>query len=189
MGQTRRQLGSLRYILSAVAYDRLAESIRLICGGPVAGAERLTRRRRFLPVAVDVDDDIAVTVFLRRAHGGAEWETHVLTRGASGWSLLGGGGSGIEGLDVLMHCPPLEPDHVLQEHGSGGVADGPTWIQYAQLCASSTVDRVMVDRRREMRPPPHRRLAIVWRGRQRIQVAALNDGGQQLETFHVGGRN
>lgn len=72
-----------------MAYDRLAESVRLINRGPVAGAEALSRRRRFLPVAVDVDGDVAVTVFLRRAHGGAEWEQHVLAESGAQWFLLG----------------------------------------------------------------------------------------------------
>ena len=88
-----------------MSYAALPESLRLIAGAPVAGAERLTRRRHFLPVAVDVDDDIAVTVFLRRTHGGAEWQSHVLLRTRGEWQLLGGGGLGPDDLDVLTRVP------------------------------------------------------------------------------------
>lgn len=169
-----------------MTYDRLAESIRLIDGGPLAGAEALTRRRRFLPVAVDVDGDIAVTVFLRRAHGGAEWEQHVLIACESRWSLLGGGGSGLEELDVLTHPVPVAAGHFLQEDGSGGVATDSGWIQYALLFSGPKVNLVLVDRRREIRPPQHGRMAIVWRGHQRVSVTALDHRGQELETLRLG---
>lgn len=175
-----------RYIIPVVAYDRLAESIRLINGGPVVGAEKLTRRRRFLPVAVDVDGDIAVTVFLRRTHGGAEWEEHVLAATGSRWSVLGGGGSGLEELDVLTHPAPVGAGHFLQEDGSGGVAADSGWIQYARLCSDPRVSLVLVDRRREIRPPQHGRMVIVWRGHQRVSATAVDRGGQGLETLRLG---
>lgn len=79
-------------------------------------------------VSVDVDGDVAVTVFLRRAHGGAEWEEHVLTGSGSRWSLLEGGGGGHEELDVLTHPAPVDGGHFIQEDGGGGVAAGHGWI-------------------------------------------------------------
>jgi hypothetical protein len=42
-----------------MAYDILAESRRLIIEGPPAQQVRLSRRRRFAALAVDVDGDIA----------------------------------------------------------------------------------------------------------------------------------
>ena len=165
---------------SFMAYDRLAESIRLINGGPVAGAEALSRRRRVLPVAVDVDGDIAVTVFLRRAHGGAEWEEHVLTGGESRWFLLGGGSCGLEQLDVLTRPAPVDDGHFIQEDGGGGVAAGNDWIQHAQLCTDPAVDRVLVDHGRVIRTPRHGRVAIVWRGNRPISVTASDRSSSDI---------
>jgi hypothetical protein len=44
-----------------VAYDPLLESARLIDSGLPAMPLRISRRRRFIPLAVDVDDDVAAT--------------------------------------------------------------------------------------------------------------------------------
>lgn len=170
-----------------MAYDPLEESIRLINGEPVAGAEKLTRRRRFLPVAVDVDGDIAVTMFLRRAHGGAAWEQHVLRATKSRWSVLGGAGSGLEELDVLTHPAPVGAGHFLQEDGSGGAAAASAWIQYALLRCDPRVALVLVDHRRELSRPQHGRMVIVWSGRRGVAVTALGHRGQELESLLLGG--
>src|SRR3954454_534314 len=77
----------------AMSYDALAESLRLLDGAPPAQVARLSRRVRFLPLAVDRDGDVAATCFLRRGVSGAALlDTHLLERTADRWRLLGGGG-------------------------------------------------------------------------------------------------
>jgi hypothetical protein len=49
-----------------LVYDALAESVRLLEGAPPASEARLSRRVRHLPLALDRDDDVAATMFLRR---------------------------------------------------------------------------------------------------------------------------
>ena len=52
-----------------VDYDASAESLRLIESRQVEPVLRLSRRRRSAPMAVDVADDVAVTMFARRGVG------------------------------------------------------------------------------------------------------------------------
>src|SRR3712207_1497735 len=80
---------SLRWL---VAYDRLAESIRLIEHGVPEAPARLSRRRRFAPLAVDVDGDVAASLFVVRGAGHFRQEAHVLVRRSGTWTMLGGGG-------------------------------------------------------------------------------------------------
>lgn len=168
-----------------MTYDQLVESLHLIDGGPVAGPVALSRRRRFLPVAADVNGDVAVTVFLRRAHGGAEWEEHVLARTGTRWSLLGGGGGGGEELDVLLRPAPLREGHFVESNSGGGCRAGRRWVAYALINVVPAVDRVLVEDDRQIRPPSHGRLAIVWTGNRPISITALDQHGQALETLRV----
>jgi len=84
--------------LDRVAYDVLEESRKLIAEGVPDITFRLTRRRRFLPVACDVDGAFAATLFLRRGVSGDPWmESWTLKYDAGAWVLLGGGaGNGNE---------------------------------------------------------------------------------------------
>src|SRR3954451_15064569 len=75
-----------------VAYEVKAESRRLIADGLPDRPVQLSRRRRFAPVAVDVDDDVACTLFVRRGVGCFWDETHLLVRDDNGWSYQGSGG-------------------------------------------------------------------------------------------------
>src|SRR3954451_19464968 len=75
-----------------VAYDVEAESRRLIADGLPDRPVQLSRRRRVAPVAVDVDDDVAGTWFIRRGVGCYWDEVHLLVRDDNGWSYKGGGG-------------------------------------------------------------------------------------------------
>ncbi len=176
-----------------MAYDRLAESLRLIDGGLVAGAEPLTRRRRWLPVAVDVDTDVAVTVFLRRAHGGAEWESQVLS-GVGGWHLLGGGAAGGDPLDVLTRIPTRdELGGYARSDGAGGVLEGRgrallragRWVNHAIIETTADVASIAVDGRRRITRPAHGRIAVVWSGHRRLRVDIAGRGGELLDTVRI----
>jgi hypothetical protein len=61
-----------------VSYDALTESVRLLEGAALPKDARLSRRVRFLPLAVDRDDDVAATWFLRRGVSGSCLEVHAL---------------------------------------------------------------------------------------------------------------
>jgi hypothetical protein len=178
-----------------VTYDALAESLRLIDGGPIAGSEPLTRRHRVLPVALDVDVDIAVTVFLRRAHGGAEWQNHLLSRGSEGWHLLGGGGWGFDDLDVLTRVrTSVELGGPARASGAGGVAvsrnDLPTsrarWLSYAMIDTTAAVDRVSLSGLRTVVRPVHGHIVVIWRGAERVSATVLGGSGQTLCTLQLG---
>lgn len=172
-----------------MTYDWFTESLRLIEGGEVAGAEPLTRRRRFLPVAVDVDDDIAVTVFLRRAHGGAEWENHTLSRTVDGWRLLGGGGSGPDDLDVLTHVITADELGGLARAGSAGASaispssrplSGARWVRYSIITTTEDVRSVVVPGGRVLDRPAHGHIAVVWRDTERLPVTIISRDRQPL---------
>jgi hypothetical protein len=76
-----------------VAYDALAESVALIQSRHLAPVRRLSRRRRFAAMAVDVAGDIAVTMFARRGVGCIWIDTHVIPLHEGQWTMLGGGGA------------------------------------------------------------------------------------------------
>lgn len=178
-----------------MAYDRLAESLRLIDGGPVAGAEPLTRRRRHLPVAVDVDGELAVTVFLRRAHGGAEWEFHALSKAAGQWRVLGGGGHGRDPLDVLTRVPTRDElgGYAQSDGAGGGVLEGwagtsarsERWMSYAIFMTTVDVAGVSIEGRRTIARPAHGRIVVVWSGHRGLPVSVMGRGGEVLDTLLI----
>jgi hypothetical protein len=178
-----------------VVYDARVESLRLIDGAAVAGAERLTRRHRFLPVAVDVADDIAVTVFLRRAHGGAEWQFHLLSRTSGGWQMLGGGGWGFDDLGVLTHT--MGADELgggpAQAGGGGSVwvsranrpPSGARWLHYALIKTTAEVRNVTVAADRSIDRPAHGHIAVVWKDDPETTAAIVGQDGQVLCTVDL----
>lgn len=91
-----------------MAYDPVAESLRLIETRQLTPVTRLSRRRRHAALAVDVADDVAVTMFARRSVGCWMEEVHVFARHAAGWVLLGGGGGSLDE-DALEHRPAELP--------------------------------------------------------------------------------
>lgn len=63
-----------------MAYDVLAESVALIESRQLVRVQRLSRRRRFAAMSVDVDTEtgLAVTAFARRGVGCIWRDSHVL---------------------------------------------------------------------------------------------------------------
>lgn len=94
-----------------MAYDAFAESVRLIESRHVVPVLRLSRRRRFAPMALDVADDVAVTMFARRGVGCLWAETHALSKRDGRWHLLGGGG-GTAADDLLARRPARLPEYL-----------------------------------------------------------------------------
>jgi hypothetical protein len=170
-----------------VAYDRLAESVRLIGQGVPDAPPRLSRRRRFAALAVDVDDDVACTLFVVRGPGHFRHETHVLTRRDGTWSVLGGGGSGRDTDGLTDRPPPEQLGAPVVAHGAGSVVQdadrlvpwGARSIRYAEVLASSAVhtlavgDRVLV-------VPRHGHLVVVWSTRRPPAAVAQAADGRVL---------
>ena len=167
-----------------MSYDALAESLRLLDGAPPSQVARLSRRVRFLPLAVDRDGDVAATVFLRRGVSGAALlDTHVLERTADRWRLLGGGGG--PGDHALTPRPGLAEIGAAVCPGAGGVArsgnrllpwrrrDG--WISYAEIRAAREVAVLRVGTR--LVPVPAHGCAVVVWTRRPPRVRALDAAG------------
>ncbi|MEJ7649904.1 MAG: hypothetical protein WKF57_12870 [Nakamurella sp.] len=134
-----------------MAYDALVESVELIRTGAATPVRRLSRRRRFAPMSVDVGRDFAVTAFARRGVGCVLYETHVLALRKGLWVLLGGGGGG--GDDALLADRP------------GWVPGFGRWISHATVLVSSEVHTVTVAGRR-IAVPWHGRPVVAWTDRR-----------------------
>jgi hypothetical protein len=181
-----------------MAYDVLAESIALIESPNLRPVTRLSRRRRFAAMAVDVAGDIALTMFARRGAGCVWEEIHVLALRHGRWHLLGGGG-GTGDDDLLANRPRvlsanqwaspnilagIDPQEMVASGAAGGVLDngGQTslwpgrgrWISHGVLLASARVVSVRVDDR-ELGVPWHGRVPMVWVGREAPLLAAYDD--------------
>ncbi|WP_222195103.1 hypothetical protein [Modestobacter italicus] len=171
-----------------MSHDPLTESLALIEHGLRSDATRLSRRRRSLAVAVDVDGDVACTLFVRRSVGYVANEAHLLERRGTAWHLLGGGGGGWPD-DGLADRPAAEQlGALVAVRGGGSVLRGPTrrmpwgarYARYAQLRAGAEVHTVVVGAVRELLVPRHGNLVVVWRGRRPPSVTAHDGSGQLL---------
>ena len=187
---------------AAVAYDALAESVALIESRHVEPVRRLSRRRRFAAMAVDVDGDVAASMFARRGVGCICQETHVLAVRDGQWARLGGGGASSD-QDLLADRPAVLPSYlmvgrdrvtsadpqIIAVGGSGGVLDGGDqtdrrpdsgrWISYADVRVNAQVTSVQVSGRR-LSVPWHGHVLVVWSEREPPRVVAYGDAGRAL---------
>jgi hypothetical protein len=173
-----------------VAYDVLAESRRLIADGLPDRPVRLSRRRRFAPVAVDVDGDVACTRFVRRGVGCFWDETHLLVYD-NGWTVLGGSASSGNqrwSTDEFERARDELPFGHLRTEGGGAVRDdthrrllrGGRWLRAAELLVSRSVTEVLVDGRRRLTVPDHGHLVVVWATRRAPRVSVRDAAGHEL---------
>ena len=185
-----------------MAYDRLAESVALIESRHLAPVRRLSRRRRFAAMAVDVAGDVAATMFARRGVACIWKETHVLAHRDRGWVWVGSGGASsredllADRLEVLSGYLTLGRDSVngavpraIVVNGSGGALDhceganwqpgSGRWISYADVRVSARVTSVQISERR-LPVPWHGHVLLVWSEREPPQVVAYDDGGGAL---------
>jgi len=170
-----------------VSYDAWGESLRLLDGAPPSQSARLSRRVRFLPLAVDRDRDVAVTMFLRRGVSGVPvMEVHTLELADGGWRLLGGGGG--PGDEATEPRPRLADGGALAvSHGGGGTArtrhgwlglrrDG--WISYTELRLAEEVAALRVADR--LLPVARHGSAVVVWTRRPPRASALDASGTVL---------
>jgi len=169
-----------------MAYDVLAESVELIEHGVTSDPHRLSRRRRFAAMAVDVDGDVACTMFARRGVGTSWRETHLLQRRGGTWTLLGGGGgSGHEGELADRPSARLLGNHVVVR-GGAAVSDaerrsprGAGWVSSAELLTSREAQAILVGPR-TLPVPRHGHLVVVWSSRQPPSIVAVDESGRRL---------
>ena len=190
-----------------MAYDAYTESVRLIELRQVEAVLRLSRRRRFAPMGVDVVGDVAVTMFARRGVGCSWSDTHVLRRRHGEWRMLGGG-SGTAGDDLLADRPAQLPSkpaalpdaltgidpRLMTLQGGGGVRDSQgavgwlpwsaRWISYVVLRVSAQVASLETDGRKLV-VPWHGRVVIVSMKRRPSLVKVHDAGGHVLGEVRV----
>jgi hypothetical protein len=167
-----------------VSYDALAESIKLLEGAPPASSARLSRRVRHLPLAVDRDDDVAATMFLRRGVNGApEVDVHTLELVDGVWRRLGGGGGpGDEATEPRPRLADLGSPAVSSSGGgtkrssSGWLRRrSGIWVWWAELRVVAEVAVLRVDDRL-VPVAAHGSAVVVWT-QQPPQVTALDPSG------------
>ncbi|MET7968737.1 hypothetical protein [Micromonospora sp. NPDC005305] len=176
-----------------MAYDALAESRRLIISRLPDGPVRLSRRRRFAPVAVDVDGDVAATRFLRRGVGCYWDETHLLAVDNHGaWRMLGGGGSSDDEDPTAEQFEraraDLAPFQVVLSGSAGVVRDGDPllpwgtrWVRGSAVLVGHGVAELHVDGR-HLPVPYHGHLIVVWDSHRPPTVTAHDDAGGTVAT-------
>lgn len=164
-------------------YDRLVESVRLLEGMPPANEARLSRRVRHMALAVDRNEDVAATMFLRRGVNGVpEIDVHVLELTDNGWRMLGGGsGPGGHALTPRPHL--ADSDTPGKSHGSGKIARQDNWIRWAELRLVEEVALLHVDDR-QLPVPAHGVAVVVWT-EQAPSVMAIDSKGVPLGSVLV----
>lgn len=175
-----------------MAYDAFTESVRLIEHGRQDDPSRLSRRRRFAALAVDVDGDVAAALFVRRGAGVFWQEVHVLARERAGWRLLGGGGGADED-DGLGDRPPAAalPAPIVTD-GAGSVLResgllpwDSRYVHDAVLRAAREVHTVLVAGR-ALAVPRHGWLVVMWQSRRPPVATALGINGRELGSIRLG---
>ena len=184
-----------------MGYDLVAEAQRVLACGPVLARSpvladpppRLSRRRRLIPMAADVDADVAAVLFARRGVSGQPCfellvlEYHGALRaagsraegtaggGAGGgqWRLTGGSGGSAED-DMLAERPPASVlGGPLRWEGGGSCRSDLApriglrrqhWLYHAQVRAAAEAHEVDVHGRRGERTLP------VWRHGQLVVI-------------------
>lgn len=173
-----------------MSYDHEAESRKLIVEGLPSRPVSLSRRRRFAPLAVDVDGDVAAARFVRRGVACYWDETHILLHdGRTPWRYTGGGSSSVGELwsaeAFLQERAELAPGEI-RSVGGASVRDHahrPAWIRAAELLVGGDVATVVVDGRRRLRVPDHGHLVVVWSARRPPTVSARDPADRELSSI------
>jgi hypothetical protein len=175
-----------------VSYDALAESVKLLEGAPLPSSARLSRRVRHVPLAVDRDDDVAVTMFLRRGVSGVPLvEVHTLELTEGGWRRLGGGGGpGDEAAAPRPRLANMGSPAVIRGHGgtartssSRPERSGDDWVSWAELRVAEEVSLLRVGAR--LVPVAGHGCAVVVWTREPPEVTALDAPGAVLGSVPI----
>ena len=150
---------------------------------------KLTRRRRFIPVAFDVDGEVAATLFLRRGVSGNPWlEAWSLERRNGEWEVRGGGSG--DGYDELFE-PRESIEGLFVSCGSGWTSRGlgrflpsSRGVSHAEMRLGPQVAALRV-RRRTIAIPSHGMAIVVWSTRRPPAITALSSTGESLGEIPV----
>ena len=185
-----------------MGYDLVAEAQRVLADGEAAARSailagpppRLSRRRRLVPMAADVDCDAAAVLFARRGVSGQPCFELLLfdQAGDGGWQFAGGSGGSAED-DVLAERPPAYVlGGPLRWEGGGSCRSDLApriglrrrrWLNHAQVRAAAEAHEVHVRGSRGERVLPvwrHGQLVVVWRGRGAPELTARDAHGRPL---------
>ena len=185
-----------------MSYDLVAEAQRVLACGPAAVRSpvladpppRLSRRRRLVAMAADVDADAAAVLFARRGVSGQPcFELLLFEQTAEGgWRPAGGSGGSAED-DVLAERPPASVlGGPLRWEGGGSCRSDlapriglrrQRWLYHAQVRAAAEAYQVDVHGRRGERTLPvwrHGQLVVIWRGHGAPELTARDEHGQPL---------
>jgi hypothetical protein len=175
-----------------VSYDALVESVALLEGAPLPSSAQLSRRIRHVPLAVDRDGDVAVTLFLRRGVGGIPlMEAHTLELTDGGWRTLGGGGGpGYDAVEPRPRLADLGSPAVSHGHGGtvrtsrGGIGWGEeAWVRWNELRAAEEVSVLRVNAR-HLPVADHGFAVVVWT-KEPPADAALDASGVVLGSIVI----
>lgn len=181
-----------------MGYDLVAEAQRVLACGPVPARSpvladpppRLSRRRRLIAMAADVDADAAAVLFARRGVSGQPCFELLLLEWDGEWRLAGGSGGSAED-DVLAQRPPASVlGGPLRWEGGGSCRSHlgsrlrpRRWLHHAQVRAAAEAHQVDVRARRTERTLPvwrHGQLVVIWHGRSAPELTARDAEGRPL---------
>jgi hypothetical protein len=182
-GEGALAIGGARSV-GDVSYDALTESVKLLEGAPLPDDARLSRRVRSVPLAVDRDGDVAVTMFLRRGVSGVPLlEAHTLEMTEGTWRVLGGGsGPGGDATEPRPRLARLGSPAVVTSGGGTARARSSRlgwsrdeWVAWAELRLVEEVSVLRVGTR--LVPVAAHGCAVVVWTRQPPRVEALDAAG------------
>jgi len=168
-----------------MAYDVVQESRTMLSSGVPEMTFNLTRRRRFIPLAFDIEGDAAATLFVRRGVNGNPWlEAWTLEQRDGEWFLLGGGSG--DGYEEIFEPRDSIADLAVR-YGSGWTARGAgrmiPWprkgVNHVEMRLASEVASLRVGNR-SIEVPAHGLAIVMWQTRRPPLPLAIDADGKQL---------
>ncbi|GLZ14246.1 hypothetical protein Acsp04_44810 [Actinomadura sp. NBRC 104425] len=179
-------------------HELRAELLRLLSDGMTEPASTAVNGERGLvPLALDMDGDVAVVSFLRHQNGGTGGcfiEGVTFHKRDGEWIELGGGGAWAPE-EPLARRPAAELGGHLIRYAMGRTVRnanrlfpwGAKWVSEAKLRASSEVAQIRVGSRL-LDVPAHGHVVVVWTARRDPVVEALDKDGAVLSSLDLGPR-
>lgn len=171
-----------------MAYDEVAESIALIKAGRCDVAVPPSRRRRWVPLGMDVQGPLAATCFVRRGiDGQPATDLWVLTRARGGWELIGGSLTN-QDWTFLQARPHALSTGVLEVLQVGRHRHAPRRTPFtsrhggAALLQTTTAVAVVTVGAHRYEVPEHGCVVVAWRG-DSPRITALSEHGEALQTI------
>ena len=166
-------------------------------GLPGAVPRELDDEHRFIPLGVDINGDVAATVFIRRLTRGVMagrpgLEKSVFQRRDGNWVYLGGGAGPFEEYPLADRLPAAGPGGYLRAIGYGQAylkeprrfPWGARYAFHAVLRASAEVHRLQAgDRVLDL--PFHGHAVLAWPGQRGPAVIALASDGSQRASMDL----